>query len=153
MGGKWLNNFIIVHWYFLDLSPTAHSIIMQSPWSIFSVHFDRCIHGVVPTPSQFWRNPVLFYWVSVLPITSQQGFSSSLCVSCHQFQGMRFMKYVNWSITFRGLPLKAEMTISCLKHMNSILSSFTSSPMLFAACFRWDLAWSSVLAWSSWSSV
>ena len=35
------------------------------------------------------------------------------------------LRYVNMSTNFRGLLVKGEIAPSCLKHMNSILSSYT----------------------------
>ena len=40
-------------------------------------------------------------------------------------------KYANWSINFKGLPLRVEMTTSHLKHMYSVLFVFK-----FAVCSR-----------------
>ena len=34
------------------------------------------------------------------------------------------LRYVNWSISLRGLPFNVEMVPCCLKHMNSVLSEF-----------------------------
>ena len=34
-------------------------------------------------------------------------------------------RYVNWSTSFRGFPLKVEIASSCLKHINSVLFTFT----------------------------
>ena len=46
------------------------------------------------------------------------------------------LRYVNWFANFRGLQLRVEMATSCLKHMNFVLSTLMSSPMLPAFCSR-----------------
>ena len=46
------------------------------------------------------------------------------------------LRYVNYSINFRGLPLTVEMALSHLKHMNSVLFTFMWRPMLLADCSR-----------------
>ena len=40
--------------------------------------------------------------------------------------------YVKWSTNFRGLPLKVEMVLSGLKHIDSVLFAFALLPSGYA---------------------
>ena len=46
------------------------------------------------------------------------------------------LRYENWSINSRGLPLEVEMAPHCLKHMNSLLFVFQKRPMPPVTCSR-----------------
>ena len=61
------------------------------------------------------------------------------------------LRYVNFSTHFRSLLLKVEMA-SCLKHMYSVLFTFTWKLMPSAACSRvccMDSTWTGVFARST----
>ena len=61
-------------------------------------------------------------------------------------------RYVNRSTNFRGLTLKVEMDLSCLKHLNLVLFTFKWRLMIPAACSRLyssDLIWAGVFIRSS----
>ena len=45
-------------------------------------------------------------------------------------------RYVEWSTKFSGLPFDIEMSISCLKYLNSVLPEFIKRPILVTACFK-----------------
>ena len=90
----------------------------------------------------------------------------SLLISVHAFARRVLMslsvdeillpRYMNFSTNLRELSLRVEMSLSWLKHMYSILSTFTSRPMPPAAycrlCSR-DLIWADVFIRSAISSA
>ena len=118
-----------------------------------------CIPIVVWTPLQLWRNPILldwsnfhmFYNLSIAFRTFAKHMLTSLSVD-----DMLLLKYMNCYTNFRGLPFTVEMTLSFLKHLNSVLFELMLWSVPLAACSRLcsrDLAWTGEFARRAWSSV
>ena len=109
----------------------------------FPLHFVFiwCIHIGVWTLFKTWKKSRFilsdrsyFYMIDNL---STAFYSLARCIlKSLSAEEMLQPRYVNWSINFRGRPLKFEMGPFYLKHMQYVLFAFRQMTMLPIAYFR-----------------
>ena len=146
MGGMWPYSCCFVECCFQDLFKAAclSSFHLAFSPSIF-LGFKWCNRTVVLTQLQL-RIPIIFYQKSDYHMIDNQSTAVHAFPMCMLISLSEIIlpRYVNLSINFRGLLFNVEMVLSCLKHMNSVLSEFTWGPMNLVSfsnlCNR-DSAW------------
>ena len=149
IGGKWLYICCYVNYCFQDLFSITCSILVQSPFSFFSICFIS-IHRVhlyssIDTTAAYGWNRLPYDWYI---------FARCILTSL-SVDEMLLLRYINLSTNFREPPFRVEIS-PWLKHMYSILSTFTLRLMPPAACSSLcsrDSAWVGVFARSALSSV
>ena len=83
------------------------------------------------TRLKFGRVPALFYQKFKFNIVDSRSIAVRnslvhmlLLLSVNE---ILLLGYVKWSTNFRGLSFNMEIGLTCLKHMNSVLSEFTEA--------------------------
>ena len=153
MGSKWFFSYCFV---MLLISECVQNSMKH--FSFFYMRFFK-VHVIHPYSSTDTATEEVPFYFCRYPIFIR----STTCQIVHAFL-MRMLttysvdeillpSYVNWSTNFRGLSLKMKMTPSGIKHMNFVLSEFTSRPFadLSEQCRRYS-AWVNALARSARSS-
>ena len=118
---KWRYSCCFVECCFQDLSKTACSVLFYFPYNFFSKHLVRVpvVHLYNSTNMATAGNKSHFIFsersVHTFPMCTLTLFS---------VDEILLPRYAYRSTNFRGFPFKEEMAVSCLKHMNSVLSAF-----------------------------
>ena len=163
MGSKWPYSYCFMEYYFQNLFNIACSILVQFPSRFLYV---LCQHPCGASMQQYWHYCCLEKSSLILLDWSNFHMIDKLSISVHAFAGSILKslsavktllpRYMNLSISFRGLPSRLEIFPSQWKHIYSILFEFTWWPMPPAVCSRLcsrDLAWVGVFARSAISSA
>ena len=128
---KWL-----LHCYFLwgttsRIYSKLHIVIPISFFSLcVSLESRWCSHTVVLTWLQLKRISILFYQIDQILTWVDNRYIAIYVLPMHMLTSpsvneIFLLRYMNWSINFRGLQFNEAMAPSWLKYMNSILSEFT----------------------------
>ena len=131
MRSRWSDSNCFVGISFQDLFKTN----VEFPSSLFPMCFES-VHGMHPYSSMdtAWKKSSF-----ILSDRLDLHIIRSLFITVHALTRCMLKllsvdvillpRYVNRSSNFRGLPLKVDMHLSCLKHMNSVLLAFTQRLM------------------------
>ena len=134
MGGRRLYSCYFVWCCFQDLFDIARSILVQFLSSFFSMRFVN-INVVHPyrriDTTTVWKKLRLilsdksdFHMINNISITVP-AFAWRILILHEKLQA----KYINLFTNFREPPFRVEMSPYWVKHMYSVLSTFTWSPM------------------------
>ena len=129
MGGKWPYSCCFPGSCFQDLFNIAPCIFVQFQSCVFSMRFVS-VHLLHP----YSCNHITTRLKTFQSIAAQV-FTQRILTSLSVDEKL-LPSYLNLSTDFKGLPFRAEMVHSRLKHMYSILSAFTWKPMPPATRFR-----------------
>ena len=164
MGVRWLYSCFFVGCCFQDLFKITRSNLVQFPSSLFSMRFVsvHVVHPYSSTDTTAARKKSCFS----LSDRSENHTIDCLSIAVHAFawriltslsvDEILLLKYVNLSTNFRRPAFRVEIAPSHLKHMYSVLFTFTWRPMPLAACSRLcskDSVWVGVFAISTISSA
>ena len=146
MGGKWPYSWCLIEGCFQDLFKRACSIVVWFLSSFFSRCFIR-VQLVTKSSKEFvfiFLERSNFHMVIKLLIEVQ---ALSMCLlTSLSVDEILLLKFVNWSIDFRGLLFNEKMTLSWLKHINSVfiwvhIESNAFCCLLQVMQQRFDLSW------------
>ena len=129
MGGRWLYSYCFVECCFQDLFKIVPTILVWFPAFPPCAYFVsmQCIHPYIITQPSLGRNPIfIFIGATWFPL-DRKYVNSCPCLQSTSLSVDKILlpRFWNWAANIRGYPLELEMTLSCLKRLNTVLFEFT----------------------------
>ena len=147
MENKWPYNYRFVECYIQDLFKTDRSILVQFPSSFFSMCFVSVyvvhLYSSMDTVTVWKKSPLILldrsdlYLIYILSIAFH-AFARCFMISLSVVE-ILLQRYVNWSINFRGLPRRVEITSSYFICIHVKVNAYYS--LLLALPSGFGLGW------------